>query len=358
MASGSGRTIAFVQQKGGVTKTTTTVNVAHELARLGYRVLVCDLDPQNAATTLLCGTDTPALPTLSHVLTPDSPVTIRQAIRAAADPWQPRPDLPWHHGGAAHDGGAVDILPADSALGRTAESLGNTAISVIRKMLHRENDGVAAVSDDYDVVLIDCQPSEHLPAHIAVMAAKFAVLPFTADAMAYKARTSLLETISDISESFDEQKIIVGVVINKYSGQEKNQRTHRDLIVNWAEDELPHSADPALPFLGRVWGVEPIPRRAAVERAADDRVPVAHPLTRLSHAKGVEMLGIRRGQAKVVPMFTRIAVNAALITGNKDAQDRLDRIIADPAVPDDMKAPLRGSFMGPETVQPTETSHS
>src|SRR5690606_15686787 len=133
------RTIALMNQKGGVGKTTTTVNLGAALAERGRRVLLIDLDPQ-AHLTITYGVEPADGPTLYEVLVGDAGVL--EATR--------RLEVP----GIGERGGEIHVLPGSLDLA----GLESEMVEVEgRQMKLRE--AMSRAAHDYDYVLLDCPPS-------------------------------------------------------------------------------------------------------------------------------------------------------------------------------------------------------
>ena len=142
------KTIAIVNQKGGVGKTTTCVNLAAALKNLGCRVLVCDFDPQ-ANTTSGFGVDKTVSPNIYDVLLNGSETP--KAVQSTP------------YG---------DVIPSNKALaGATVEMI------ALEHREYRLKDALDTVSDNYDYVFIDCPPSMELLTLNALCAADTVLVP-------------------------------------------------------------------------------------------------------------------------------------------------------------------------------------
>ncbi len=168
--------IAIAMQKGGVGKTTTTINLAAGLADLGLRVLAVDLDPQGNLTQH-AGFDPEQL----------SP-TIYDSLRAEVDGLES--DLR----AAIHESSeGFDLLPSQPELSLVEMSLMNT--------LSRETvlaTLIEDIRDDYDFILIDCSPSLNLLVINALTAANSVIIPVQTEYLAARGAYMILSTIETI----------------------------------------------------------------------------------------------------------------------------------------------------------------
>jgi len=198
------RCIAFMNQKGGVGKTTTTVNVAAALADRGDRVLLVDLDPQ-AHLTLHLGAakDTPQ-PSVYHLLTDDS-TTFDQVVQPCGD--------------------RMGLLPAEVNLAGVEAELAPKMITgnaqrVLRDKCAAWIDGItdtqggakagAGDARGYRYVLIDCPPSLGLLTVNALTLAREVIVPMQAQFLALQGLSKLLETVGMIRQSFNPDLVVSG----------------------------------------------------------------------------------------------------------------------------------------------------
>jgi chromosome partitioning protein len=183
------RRIAVLNQKGGVGKTTTTVNLAAALAAEGKKTLVLDLDPQAHATLHLGLLPGRSGPSLYEVLTQGMPLAeIRREVA---------PNL-WI------GGGHIDLAAADFELSGT----------VGREVILR--DALEAEAGDYDYILMDCPPSLGVLTLNALCAAREVIIPLQAHFLALHGLSKLLETISLVSKRINRDLKVAGVVLCLY----------------------------------------------------------------------------------------------------------------------------------------------
>jgi chromosome partitioning protein len=173
-------------QKGGVGKTTTTVNLAAGLALLGQRVLVVDLDPQGNAT-MGSGIDKRGLElTLYDVLLESATI---------AEARHPSPK------------GGYDVLGANRELAGAEVELVDLA--------HRERrlkTALLAVKDEYDFVLIDCPPSLSLLTLNGLCAAHGVVVPMQCEYFALEGLSDLVNTIKQVHANLNPELEIIGLL--------------------------------------------------------------------------------------------------------------------------------------------------
>lgn len=207
-------TMAITNQKGGVGKTSTTINVGAALAELGKRVLLIDMDPSGDLTTH-AGIDLEDGDNTSfEVLTEDVP--IMEAVKTV------------HR---EETNTSYDVLPADSALGDLADVLhGQTSR---QKRLKSALDKVA---DAYDYVLIDTPPSVGLQIVNAMVAADSVIVPAQPHYLSLTAINAVSDTIQDVRDAgLNKQLSINGIVMTNFDSR---SRHHKDVAAS-IENALP-----------------------------------------------------------------------------------------------------------------------
>mgnify|MGYP001026227856 FL=1 len=185
-----GKTIAIVNQKGGVGKTTTCVNLAAALTELGAKVLVCDFDPQGNATSGF-GVDKAHSPNIYDVIMGLIPLS-RAVVHTR-----------W-----------ADVVPANKSLsGATVE-----LISLDRRE-YRLRDALKEVQDSYDFLFIDCPPSLELLTLDALCAADTLLVPVQCEYYALEGLSDLLYTVRLAKRSLNPSLELEGVLLTMYDGR-------------------------------------------------------------------------------------------------------------------------------------------
>ena len=184
------RVFAIANQKGGVGKTTTAINLAASLAANDIRVLVVDSDPQGNSTSGLGVAKDPGKPSLYHVLLGDTHA--RDAIRPTG-----------------FEG--LDILTADKNL------IGaNLELIDIPHREYRLRERLAEIRDAYRFILIDCPPALDLLTLNALLAADSVLVPIQCEFFALEGVSELMDTIDRIREGFQHPLAIEGILLTMY----------------------------------------------------------------------------------------------------------------------------------------------
>ena len=190
---GTPRIIAIVNQKGGVGKSTTAVNLGASLALMGRRVLLVDIDPQGNTTTGV-GIDKRTIEADSYsVLLDGVPIADVVQPTAVENLW---------------------ILPATLALAGAEIELVNT-----ERREHRLHDALLPAGADYDIVLIDCPPSLGLLTVNALAAAQEIIIPVQAEYYALEGLSQLTTIVDRARAGLNPGLSILGVLITMFDGR-------------------------------------------------------------------------------------------------------------------------------------------
>ena len=187
------RVVAIANQKGGVGKTTTTVNLGAAAAELGHRVLVVDLDPQGNASTGLGINPRGLESSMYDVLLHDVPID--EAIEAASVR-----NLFLAPANLDLAGAEIELVPAFS-----------------REL--RLKNALAAVADDYDLVLIDCPPSLGLLTVNAFAAATEVLVPVQCEYYALEGLGQLLRNVDLVQRNLNASLQLSGIVLVMYDAR-------------------------------------------------------------------------------------------------------------------------------------------
>jgi len=195
------RVIAVANQKGGVGKTTTTVNIAAALALSGKSVLVVDLDPQGNASTALGIEHTEGTPNVYEVLTGEQ--SLDTIVREC-------PDISGLSGAPA----TIDLAGAEIELvgGDGREYRLRRAIDGYLATLH-------AGGSTCDYVLIDCPPSLGLLTLNGLVAAREVLLPIQCEYYALEGLSQLLRTVDMVSSHLNPDLRVSAIVLTMYDGR-------------------------------------------------------------------------------------------------------------------------------------------
>lgn len=190
-AHGPAKTIAVVNQKGGVGKTTTTISLGASLAELGRRVLLVDFDPQGSLSIGL-GVITDELESSIYNLLMDRNASVDDVLLKTTVP-------------------GMDLIPSDIMLSGAEIGLVN---EVAREQSLKRI--LAPLALEYDVILIDCQPSLGLLTVNALTAADLILVPLQCEYFALRGFKLLKEITSKIQERLNPDLAIIGIVATMF----------------------------------------------------------------------------------------------------------------------------------------------
>ena len=225
-----GKIIAIVNQKGGVGKTTTAVNLTNALHAAGKQVLLCDLDPQANATSGL-GVEKGEEKSSYDILL-DSSKTKECITKTDYG------DL--IRSGAALSGAGIELVSVEGREG------------CLRRALR-------TVQNDYDYILVDCPPSLEMLTLNALVAADGILIPVQCEYYALEGLTDLMRTLRSVKAKMNRSLQIFGLVLTMYDGR-------TNLSVQVAEEVRRH-------FPGQVFTTV-IPRNIRLSEAPSHGLPV------------------------------------------------------------------------------------
>lgn len=225
--------IAFSNQKGGVGKTSTCVNMSAGLAIRGKRVLLIDMDPQGNATTGLGFMKNELDSSVYNVLIDETPA--RQVVQKTKI-------------------ANLDLLPSSIDLAGAEVEL-----VYMKNREKRLRESLQTILDDYDYITIDCPPSLGLLTINALAAANSVIIPIQSEYYALEGLSQLMNTIKLVVTHLNPELVIDGVVITMFDG--------RALISKQVSAEI-HK------FFGKKMFNTVVPRNIRVSEAPSHGVPV------------------------------------------------------------------------------------
>ena len=208
----STRIIAFVNQKGGVAKTTTCLNVAAALATKGKRVLLIDLDPQGNLTSSVGLNDLDSYATTYELLTQNA--DIADIIIDNVN-------------------GLYDVVPTDIRLAlaemELVTKLGRE--SILKRQLQ-------TIQDAYDYVLIDCPPNLGILTLNALTTCNEYIIPLQAEYLALKGLVMLQKTIEEVKQELNPGLSLSGVVLTMYDNRTNLSQEVLENITEFFTDKV------------------------------------------------------------------------------------------------------------------------
>ena len=251
---GPARIISMCNQKGGVGKTTSTINLGAALSEYGRKVLLVDFDPQGALSV--------GLGVRSH----DLDVTIYNLL---VEKDHDIHDVIQHTRMAG-----LDVLPANIDLSAAEVQLvGEVAREMVLARVLR------AVEDEYDVILIDCQPSLGLLTVNALTASHGVIIPLEAEFFAMRGVALLVETIEKVQDRLNPRLEIDGILATMYDGRTLHSRDVVRSVVDHFGDKVFHTViSRTVKFPDATLAAEPITQYASNHGAAESYRQLAREL--------------------------------------------------------------------------------
>jgi len=206
------RIIAVANQKGGVGKTTTSINIAASMAELGRRVLLVDMDPQGNAT-MGCGVDKQNIELSCYDVLLDGCDAANAIVR---------PDKLKN-----------DVLPSNMDLAGAEVHL--------LEVDHRETrlkTALSSILSDYDYVFIDCPPSMNMLTINALVAADSVLVPMQCEYFSLEGLSSLMDTLKQVRTSVNKQLGLEGLLRTMFDGRSRLTRDVSEQLTTHFSDRL------------------------------------------------------------------------------------------------------------------------
>ncbi|NOX51218.1 MAG: ParA family protein [Gammaproteobacteria bacterium] len=205
------RVIAVANQKGGVGKTTTSVNLSASLAMSGGRVLLIDLDPQGNAT-MGCGVNKNEIDTSVYEwLIEDTPLA----------------DV------AQRCNGSFEILPSNLDL-----TAAEVALLQADNRQYYIRDRIAAQTQAYEYVIIDCPPSLSILTVNALIAADGVLIPMQCEYYALEGLTALLDTVEGVKSNANPNLVLEGILRTMYDPRNSLTRDVSRQLIQYFGDQV------------------------------------------------------------------------------------------------------------------------
>jgi chromosome partitioning protein len=217
------RVLSISNHKGGVGKTTTTINLGAALAQMGKKVLLIDLDPQanlSISMGIMFPDELEEKPEIN---------TIGKLLQAEIDRKVPEPDEYIRHSDTG-----MDFIPSSIMLYKMGNVLMNTMSreTVLKRFLKRHE-------KSYDYILIDNSPSLSILTVNALNASQQVIIPVQAQFLSAKGLELLLETIGDVQANLNPELAIAGILITMVDHRSKHQKDVIQMVHGAYSETIP-----------------------------------------------------------------------------------------------------------------------
>jgi chromosome partitioning protein len=209
---GPSKVIAICNQKGGVGKTTTAINLASCLAHFNRKVLVVDMDPQGAASVAVGHKIKPAQKTIYNALLYETPINDVVV----------KTDIP-----------NLDLIPANIDLAAAEVQLIN---EVARETVLART--LKPIIKNYDAILIDCQPSLGLLTINALTASSGVIIPLAAEYFALRGAALLIDTINKVADRLNPTLKINGILVTMFDSRTLHSKEVLQNVKNGFADKV------------------------------------------------------------------------------------------------------------------------
>lgn len=247
------KVIAIVNQKGGVGKTTTALNLGYALAEAGKRILEIDLDPQGSLTVCMGYDDNDSITTTVATL-------MAKAIEEEALPGREQFII---------STGIVDLIPCNIELSAIEVSLVN---AMSREMILKSI--VEELKQDYDYIIIDCSPSLGMLTINALAACDSVIIPVTAEYLSAKGLELLLKNIVRVKKRINSKIEIDGILLTMFVERTNLSKEITEMITE-AYGDIINIYKPRIPRSVQA-GYSVLKNKSIIEYAKSNKVAMAY----------------------------------------------------------------------------------